>query len=54
MRYTLSFFLGLRKAQKVLANDKNGASLEYLSRTRLMLRFLTAPFKKRDLFADTQ
>lgn len=39
-------------AKKVLANDKNGASLEYLSRTRLSLRFLTAPFNKRDLFGD--
>ncbi|MEZ4768380.1 MAG: SDR family oxidoreductase [Caldilineales bacterium] len=38
--------------EKVLANDKNGASLEYLSRVGLYLRFLKAPFSKRNLFED--
>lgn len=38
--------------EKVLANDKSGASLEYMSTARLMMRFATARFSKRDLFAD--
>ena len=38
--------------KKVLDNKKNGASLEYVSRAGLYLRFLTAPFSKRNLFED--
>lgn len=37
---------------KVLQNKENGASLEYISRAGLYTRFLTAPFKKRNLFED--
>ena len=37
-------------AEKILANQKNGAKLQYQSRLQLMLRFITAPFIKRDLF----
>jgi len=37
-------------AQKVLANDRTGVRIEWLSRGKAMGRFLTAPFRKRDLF----
>ncbi len=40
--------------QKMLSENKNGAHLEYLSRFGLMLRFLTAPFAKRDLFKENE
>jgi short-subunit dehydrogenase len=39
-------------AQKILENDKNGASITYLNTFKVMGRFLTAPFSKRDLFGD--
>lgn len=38
--------------EKVLANQKSGALIEWLSGPKVMLRFLTAPFNKRDLFAE--
>jgi NAD(P)-dependent dehydrogenase (short-subunit alcohol dehydrogenase family) len=38
-------------AGRVLANEKNGASIRWLTRGKLMRRFLTAPFNKRDLFS---
>ena len=37
-------------AQQVLANDKNGACISWLSRWKVMGRFLTARFRKRNLF----
>ena len=37
-------------ARKVLANDKTGARIAWLTRPRVIGRFLTAPFRKRDLF----
>jgi NAD(P)-dependent dehydrogenase (short-subunit alcohol dehydrogenase family) len=37
-------------ADKILANHKNGVTITYSSSTRMMLKFLSAPFKKRDLF----
>ena len=37
-------------AQKVLANEKNGVRIKWLTRRKTMGRFLTAPFRKRDLF----
>jgi len=37
-------------AEQMLTNDKNGALLQYQPRWKLMLRFLTAPFVKRNLF----
>jgi NAD(P)-dependent dehydrogenase (short-subunit alcohol dehydrogenase family) len=37
-------------ARQVLANDKSGARIKWLTRGRIMVRFLTAPFRKRDLF----
>ncbi|MEP0804259.1 MAG: SDR family oxidoreductase [Chloroflexota bacterium] len=37
-------------ADQILANQKNGALLQYQPRWKLMLRFLTAPFVKRNVF----
>jgi short-subunit dehydrogenase len=37
-------------ADKILNNQKNGAAIAYSSSGRMMLKFLTAPFNKRDLF----
>jgi len=39
-------------AGQVLANTKNGARIKWLSTGKLMGRFLTAPFRRRDLFQD--
>jgi len=39
-------------ADKVLANEKNGARFKYLSTFQVAWRFLTAPFRKRDLFGQ--
>ncbi len=39
-------------ADNVLANDKNGAAIEWLTRVKITKRFLTANFNKRDLFAE--
>ncbi len=33
-------------AERVLANDQNGAEISYLSRAKAMGRFMTAPFRK--------
>jgi NAD(P)-dependent dehydrogenase (short-subunit alcohol dehydrogenase family) len=37
-------------AQRVLDNDKNGACISWTTRWKIMGRFVTAPFRKRDLF----
>jgi NAD(P)-dependent dehydrogenase (short-subunit alcohol dehydrogenase family) len=37
-------------ADKILENQKNGVTIVYSSSSRMMLKFLTAPFNKRDLF----
>lgn len=37
--------------EKILANQKNGAKIEWLSNRKIALRFLTAAFNKRDLFS---
>jgi NAD(P)-dependent dehydrogenase (short-subunit alcohol dehydrogenase family) len=39
-------------AERVLTNNKNGSRFTWLGRGRVMLRFLAAPFRKRDLFSD--
>ena len=39
-------------AEHVLANTRNGARIRWLSRGKAMGRFLTAPFTKRDIFAE--
>ena len=41
-------------ADRVLANTKNGARIQWLTRGKSMGRFLTAPFSKRDIFAEDQ
>jgi DICT domain-containing protein len=37
-------------AQKVLANQRSGVRITWLTRRKVMGRFLAAPFHKRDLF----
>jgi NAD(P)-dependent dehydrogenase (short-subunit alcohol dehydrogenase family) len=37
-------------ARKILENQTNGITIAYSSSARTVLKFLTAPFKKRDLF----
>jgi NAD(P)-dependent dehydrogenase (short-subunit alcohol dehydrogenase family) len=37
-------------ASKILENQKNGVTIAFSSPARMMLKFLTAPFNKRDLF----
>ena len=39
-------------AARILDNQKNGAILAYSSRWKLLWRFLSQPFLKRDLFAE--
>jgi NAD(P)-dependent dehydrogenase (short-subunit alcohol dehydrogenase family) len=39
-------------AEKILANEKNGALIEFLPRWKLLLRFLAAPFSKRNVFDE--
>jgi short-subunit dehydrogenase len=39
-------------AEQMLTNEKNGAVIEFQPRWKLMLRFLTAPFVKRNVFDD--
>jgi short-subunit dehydrogenase len=36
--------------EKILKNQKNGVTITYSSPIRIFSKFLTAPFKKRDLF----
>jgi NAD(P)-dependent dehydrogenase (short-subunit alcohol dehydrogenase family) len=37
-------------AKKILTNNKNGVTISWLSKSKLMRRFLTAPFHKRHVF----
>ena len=37
-------------AEKILSNETNGARIDFLPRWKLMLRFMTAPFVKRNVF----
>ncbi len=39
-------------ADKILGNRKNGATISFASPARIMLKFLAAPFTKRDLFSS--
>lgn len=39
-------------AEKILANNKNGAMIAWLSTPEITKRFLTAPFNKRDLMSE--
>lgn len=38
---------------RVLHNETSGVSIAYMSRGKLFLRFLSSPFKKRDLFDNS-
>jgi len=38
--------------EQILENDKNGAHIDYLPRSRMIGRFLKSPFSKRDLFDE--
>ena len=39
-------------ADRVLANDKSGAEIAWLTRRKILWRFITASFHKRDIFAE--
>jgi NAD(P)-dependent dehydrogenase (short-subunit alcohol dehydrogenase family) len=39
-------------ADKVLANRKTGARISWLTTPKIFFRFATAPFRRRDLFAE--
>ena len=39
-------------ANRVLANDRSGVRIKWLTTPRLIARFLSAPFRKRDLFSS--
>ena len=39
-------------ADQILANEKTGVRIKYASALKLLGRFLSAPFSKRDLFAN--
>ena len=41
-------------AQKALTNKKNGALIKWMTRGKVMGRFLAAPFRKRDLFEGSE
>ena len=36
--------------EKVLANDRNGVEINWLTRWKIMRRFALSPFSQRDLF----
>ena len=38
--------------ERILANDRHGVRIAWLIRPKIAWRFLTAPFRKRDLFAE--
>lgn len=40
-------------AQQILQNDKTGVRISWLSKSKLMARFLASPFRKRDPFTDS-
>ena len=41
-------------ADMILANTKNGATIRWMTTGKIMMRFLTASFKKRDLFKNME
>jgi NAD(P)-dependent dehydrogenase (short-subunit alcohol dehydrogenase family) len=42
-----------RIVDRVLQNEKSGVSISYMSRGKFLLRFLSSPFRKRDLFDNS-
>jgi NAD(P)-dependent dehydrogenase (short-subunit alcohol dehydrogenase family) len=41
-------------ARRALENRRNGARIKWLTRSKILARFLSAPFRKRDLFAQEE
>lgn len=41
-------------AEQILQNDKTGVRISWLSRWKVMARFLVSPFRKRDVFAKPE
>jgi NAD(P)-dependent dehydrogenase (short-subunit alcohol dehydrogenase family) len=41
-------------ARQMLSNQKNGAHIRWLTTPKLVMRFLTTPFSRRDLFVEKQ
>ncbi len=39
-------------AERILAGPKNGTRINWLTGGKIFARFLTAPFRKRDLFSS--
>jgi hypothetical protein len=39
--------------RRILANDRHGARINWLTRPKIVWRFTRAPFVNRDLFAGT-
>lgn len=39
-------------AEQILANERTGARITYLTRSRMLKRMLMMPFRRRDLFSD--
>lgn len=40
--------------EQIIKNDQHGARIEWLTRSKIFLRFLKSPFTKRDIFAGTK
>ncbi len=40
--------------EQILNNEKHGASIDYMSTSKMVGRFLKSPFSKRNLFADDE
>lgn len=38
-------------AEQILKNEKSGVRIAWLTRSKLLARFITAPFRRRDLFS---
>jgi len=38
--------------EQILANDKHGNRIAWLNKAQIMVRFMTAPFRKRDVMGD--
>jgi hypothetical protein len=36
--------------RKILSNKKNGVRIQWLSRSKVIMRFLESPFRKRNVF----
>ena len=41
-------------ARQILDNERTGVRIKWLTRSKIITRFLTAPFHKRDLFGESE